>query len=109
MTIARVKVLVSFNGMYAGDEAEVDLTPQIEGWISVGMMEVVCDGAHPAGPGSTEPDAEDGAALKGGSGSTSGDEPGEGARPRRHRKTPVLDQDREALIPGVPGEVDDRF
>lgn len=52
----RLRVLVSFNGMRVGDEAEVAMSPLVQGWINAGMAEVVRGGKDQAGPGGAEPD-----------------------------------------------------
>ena len=53
---ARVRVLRSFNGFRAGDEADTVVDQMIRGWIDAGLMKVVGDGTDPAGPGGAEPD-----------------------------------------------------
>ena len=77
-----VRVLVSFNGMRAGDEAEIELTPRVHGWIDAGLMEVL-SGPYSFGPGSAEPDdherLEDGAAGSVPPGGESGEGFGAGA------------------------------
>lgn len=74
---ARVRVLTSFNLMRKGDEAETLLSPVVQGWINLGFVEVVPNGADPAGPGGAEPDdherVQDGAE----GGFPAGGEPGE--------------------------------
>lgn len=52
----RVRALISFNNVQAGDEADVEWTPRVDGWIRAGLVKEVTDGASAAGPGSTEPD-----------------------------------------------------
>lgn len=54
---ARVRVLVSFNGMRAGDEAVVERDARVQAWISLGLVKVVDSGESTAGPGDAEPDA----------------------------------------------------
>lgn len=76
-TRTRVRVLTSFNGMRAGDEADVEMSVRVQGWINVGLVEVV-GGQSAAGPGGAEPDdherVPDGAAGS----SEAGSEPGQG-------------------------------
>jgi len=50
----RVRVLTSFNGMYAGDEADLPLTARVQGWVNAGLAEI--DGESATGPGGSEPD-----------------------------------------------------
>jgi hypothetical protein len=57
-TPVRVRVRTSFNGMVAGDEADVELNARVQGWLNAGLMEVV-SGESTAGPGSTEPDTDE--------------------------------------------------
>lgn len=52
----RVKARTSFNEIVQGDEATLELTPKVQGWINAGLVEVVNDGEAEAGPGSAEPD-----------------------------------------------------
>jgi hypothetical protein len=52
----RIRVLTSFNGMHRGDEADVVMSPVVQGWLSVGLIKVVGGGKDPAGPGGTEQD-----------------------------------------------------
>lgn len=55
---ARVRVLVSFNGMRAGDEADIPLDGKVQGWERAGLV-VIESGTSSAGPGSVEPDADE--------------------------------------------------
>jgi len=51
----RIRIRTSFNGMVAGDEADVELNERIQGWIRAGHAEVIGGGETAAGPGGTEP------------------------------------------------------
>jgi hypothetical protein len=110
VTTSRIRVLISFNGMYAGDEADVVIDKRVQGWINANMVKVLStkavevpqvveppkkqvtsDATSKVGPvGSDESDqgSEQGGAD--GSGAPVG-EPGEGTRTRRHRKTESVD------------------
>lgn len=44
----RVRVRTSFNGMQAGDEANVTVDARVQGWINAHLMEVVDGGQDPA-------------------------------------------------------------
>lgn len=55
--LIRIRIRTSFNNMYEGDEANIDLTPLVQGWIDAGLAEVVSGGTDPAGPSSAEPAA----------------------------------------------------
>lgn len=65
-TLAHVTVLVSFNGMLAGDTAVTELTPLVQGWANIGLvsidqtaeveLEVMEGGEDPTGPSEPEPD-----------------------------------------------------
>ena len=52
----RIRLRLSFNNMYEGDEAEVELTERVQRWLDNGLAEVVGDGTDQAGPRSAEPD-----------------------------------------------------
>ncbi|MGS2588101.1 hypothetical protein [Streptomyces hebeiensis] len=52
---AEVTVLVSFNGMVAGDTATVDVNERVQGWINAGLAREVNGGTSTARPGSAEP------------------------------------------------------
>lgn len=53
--MATIRIRTAFNNMYPGDEATVEITPLVQGWIDAGLAERVTDGTNPAGPGSAEP------------------------------------------------------
>lgn len=66
-TLVHLTVLVSFNGMIAGDASVTELTPLVQGWADVGLVRLdfmaeteltleVKDGEDPAGPSEPEPD-----------------------------------------------------
>lgn len=74
----RVQVLVAFNGMYAGDTADVLVDERMSGWIRAGLVKVVDDGANPIGPGAVVADDPGSLTVGAGDSSASGDEPGEG-------------------------------
>lgn len=40
----RIRVVAAFDGMRAGDEAELDRTDKVEGWIRSGYVVEVSDG-----------------------------------------------------------------
>jgi len=48
-----VRVLIPFNGMYAGDTASVTMDATVQGWINAGLVRI--DAADQAGPGAAEP------------------------------------------------------
>lgn len=52
----RIRVRTSFNDLVRGDEADLELTPKVQGWLNAGLVEVVPDGASEAGQSSAEPD-----------------------------------------------------
>ena len=72
----KVTVLIAFNGMYAGDTADTELTPAVQGWIDAGLVRI--DGANPVGPGRTVADDPRGVASGAGGSGAAGDEPSEG-------------------------------
>ena len=72
----KVTVLIAFNGMYAGDTADTELTPAVQGWIDAGLVRV--DGADQVGPGRTVADDPRGVAAGARGGGAAGDEPSEG-------------------------------
>lgn len=53
ISYVRIRVRTSFNGMYAGDEADVVLDSRVAGWVEAGVVEVL-DGQDQAGPGGSE-------------------------------------------------------
>ena len=53
-----VRALHSFNEIQKDDEADLELTPRVQGWINAGLMEVLGGGADQAGPGGAEPAAK---------------------------------------------------
>lgn len=55
---AHIRARVSFNGMVAGDEAEVEVSERVQGWLNAGLVEEVGGGTHPTGPGGPESDAD---------------------------------------------------
>lgn len=38
---AHIRARVSFNGMVAGDEAEVEVSERVQGWLNAGLVEEV--------------------------------------------------------------------
>ena len=50
-----IRMRLSFNNMYEGDEAEVELTEKVQRWLDHGLAEVVGDGAGQARPSGAEP------------------------------------------------------
>ena len=74
----RIEILVPFNGMYAGDTADVVIDPTAQGWINAGLAKVVDSGADQAGPGAAVEDDPGSLTVGAGDSSASGDEPGEG-------------------------------
>lgn len=100
MLVATNKVnviaIVSFEGVRKDDVAAVDMTPRLKALIASGYLKVTgelegYDGSFEAGPyGYPE-----GVAVSGSDGGHARvpdrSEPSESARPRRHRKTPVVD------------------
>jgi hypothetical protein len=70
VTVVRIRILVGFNNLRAGDESVTDLDPRVQGWVNAGLAEIVSTetvpmelelevsdgGADPAGPGEPEPD-----------------------------------------------------
>lgn len=52
----RIRMRLSFNNMYEGDEAEVELTEKVRRWLDNGLAEVVDDGTDQARPGGAESD-----------------------------------------------------
>ena len=47
----RVRALISFNDVQAGDTADLALDARVQGWINAGLVEVVGGGTGTAGPG----------------------------------------------------------
>lgn len=41
VTTVRIRVLISFNGMYAGDEADVTMDHVVQGWINAHVVKVL--------------------------------------------------------------------
>lgn len=74
----RIRMRFSFNNVYEGDEAEVELTDKVQSWLEHGLAEVVDDGTDPAGPGSAEPHDHERDADGTAGGGTAGREPGKG-------------------------------
>lgn len=72
------RVLVSFNGMRAGDEFVVELSPAVQGWVNAGMVGVLPDGEDQAGQSGAEPDAAGEQSGAGGGSGASGSGEGEG-------------------------------
>lgn len=53
----RIRILVAFDGMYAGDEAELERTDKVDGWIRSGYaMEVTDGGTSTARSGGSDTD-----------------------------------------------------
>lgn len=74
----RIKIRTSFNDLVQGDEATLELTPRVQGWLDAGLAEVIPDGTGKARPGGAEQgDNERVTAGADGSGSASR-EPGPG-------------------------------
>lgn len=69
-------VLVSFNNMYKGDTADVEMSDRVQGWVNAGVVRV--DGASQTGPSAAEPDHQGSVTLGTGDDIAPGDEPGEG-------------------------------
>lgn len=91
--MTRVRVLVSFNGMVAGDEAETEINGTVRGWIAAGYVAVVDGGQDQAGQGSAQPD-DPGRVTEGtGGGGKADARPRAGTRPRRHRKDAGVSED----------------
>ena len=76
VTVARVTVLVAFNGMYAGDSAVLPVSDKMQAWVDMGLVRV--DGADQTGPGEPVADNPGSVATRVGDSSASGDEPSEG-------------------------------
>lgn len=74
----RVRALLSFDGMYAGDEAETELTERVQGWLNLGFAKVVADGTGKAGPGVAEPDDHERVQVGAAGSGPAGGEPSEG-------------------------------
>ncbi len=72
-----VTVLVSFNGMYAGDQAAVRIDDTIRGWESAGLVRIWY-GESQVGPGAADPDDSGSVALGAGDDSPAGDEQSQG-------------------------------
>lgn len=90
---ARIRVLVSFNGMIKGDEATLELTPRVQGWINAGVVKVVGDGKDPARPGTAESSAAGSLPLGAGDSGPSGDEQGKGFGSSGYGASPGVDSD----------------
>lgn len=75
---ALVRVLVSFNGMRAGDTSEVEMTPRVYGWADAGLIEVTWDGEDQAGSGGAESDSDECEQVGVEGGGPSSGEPSEG-------------------------------
>lgn len=93
-----VIAIVSFEGVRVGDVAAVDMTPRLKGLIASGYLKVVgelegYDGTFPTGPDADEESGAGGSYGGGAYGVSDSGEPGEGARPRRHRKATVVGQE----------------
>lgn len=73
-----IEIVVSFNGMYAGDTANVIIDERVQGWINAGLAKVVDSGADQAGPGAVVADDPGSLTVGAGDGSAPGDEPSEG-------------------------------
>jgi hypothetical protein len=80
-------VLISFNGMYVGDTADVEYTERVMAWESMGLVTTAPVAPQPkrerrgksqARPGSAEPSVAGGKTLGAGDSGPSGDEQGEG-------------------------------
>jgi hypothetical protein len=77
--LVTVKVLVPFNGMYAGDTAAVTVDETVQGWINAGLVRVVYDGGESAaGSGAAEPADQGSVAVRTGHGSETSGEPSQG-------------------------------
>lgn len=76
VNVVGIRVLVSFNGMYAGDTAVVPVSQRVQGWINAGL--VVSDGESQAGPGAADPNDSGSVALGAGDDSPAGDEQSQG-------------------------------
>lgn len=80
-----IHVLTAFGLSKPGDVAITSLTPVVQGWINLGLVEVVSDvevtisGESTAGPGAVEPADPGSEPERAGDVGTSGDEPGEDA------------------------------
>ena len=91
-----VIAVVSFEGVRVGDVAAVDMTPRLKGLIASGYLKVDgelegYDGTFDPGPVADPQSGEGGGAVGGADGNEDRSEPREGARTRRHRKTPSVD------------------
>lgn len=82
--LTRIRVNVSFNGMYRGDVADTVLDAKVQSWVGAGLvsivpgfeLEVTADGKDPAGQGSAEPSVPVDGTDGGGHSSASGGEQG---------------------------------
>lgn len=95
MDYAQVKVLISFNGLKAGQETVLE-GPWARAYADLGFVEVTDDGKSSVGQGSAEPDSAGELPGDGGDGGEAGGGEGEGTRPRRHRKAASVDPGGEA-------------
>lgn len=75
----RIRALLSFGTVVAGDEADLVLDQRVQGWINAGLVKVVDGGQDQAGPSGSEPDPAGGVETESGDGRPSGDEPGQGS------------------------------
>ena len=91
MDYVHVRATLSFNGFRLGEEAVREDTPSLRAWVSAGCLEVIDSGTDQTGPSGAEPDAEGELPGDGGDSGEAGGGEGEGARPRRHRKTSSVD------------------
>ena len=73
-----ITVLVSFNGMYAGDRARCVYDDVTKGWERAGLIRVEHDGASEARPGAVESDDQGSFKIGAGDDGPAGDEPGQG-------------------------------
>lgn len=76
VTVARVTVLVSFNGMYAGDSAVLPVSDKMQAWADMGLVRI--DGASEDRPGGRDPSDQGSVAFGVEDSSEAGGEPSEG-------------------------------
>lgn len=80
----KIKVLVSFDDIRAGDEGTVLLTPRVQGWINAGFVKVVPDGKNQARPRRPEPDPYERVTARAEGSRPASGEPGESAGSGEH-------------------------
>src|ERR1700754_262085 len=89
---ATVRILRSFGHVHAGDQLELEISPVVQGWITVGLAKVVDDGPGQAGPSEPEPDAHERVPDGAEGGGPSSREPGPGFGGGAFGAAPGFDQ-----------------